>query len=466
MSDDNTVRFDFKEPFLDFPILLGTANVVRRRLGGAGEVLPAGRAGRVHAEADRRRSLQAGLAGAGSEARDRGIRRLLPPGPHQAADHGQRAGGGDARRHAGARRGRHHLFRPGRIDRPGQEESQGASGARGLRQLVAGIPRFPGPKSPFHDKRVREAVSLAIDRDAINQAECGGMGVVDGNWINDDVEYGMPWPKWERNLEKAKQLMAEAGYPERLQCRLGHAGAELLFARRARRLAVQAIGIRSQAADDGARRLPEAAAGRPKGMARASRSSSTARASAAPGRTGTTHLKCGGFNGRDRNCVPELDAKFDQIPGFDRSRRAQAAGRGDPAEILENYYFVPVFRHAFVNAIGPRIAAPKWQDVFPTITRAMPIRGKTSSSLSAGPGIGHGVQPQDRVCPSLLPDGGRKCSTLWKSMTGLAGPWLGNTDGFSLREVVEDAEADLWKKPHSFIKRVWPQGGGTCPGCQ
>jgi hypothetical protein len=36
--------------------------------------------------------------------------------------------------------------------------------------------------------------------------------------------------------------------------------------------------------------------------------------------------------------------------------------------MLENYYFVPVFRHAFVNAIGPRIAAKKWQDVFPTIT--------------------------------------------------------------------------------------------------
>ena len=31
-------------------------------------------------------------------------------------------------------------------------------------------------------------------------------------------------------------------------------------------------------------------------------------------------------------------------------------------------YFVPVFRHAFVNAIGPRIVAQKWQDVFPTIT--------------------------------------------------------------------------------------------------
>jgi hypothetical protein len=31
-------------------------------------------------------------------------------------------------------------------------------------------------------------------------------------------------------------------------------------------------------------------------------------------------------------------------------------------------YFVPIFRHAGVNAIDPGIAAQKWQDVFPTIT--------------------------------------------------------------------------------------------------
>jgi hypothetical protein len=34
--------------------------------------------------------------------------------------------------------------------------------------------------------------------------------------------------------------------------------------------------------------------------------------------------------------------------------------------MLDEYYFVPVFRHAFMNAIGPRIAAAKWQDVFPS----------------------------------------------------------------------------------------------------
>ena len=42
--DDRTIRFVFKEPFLDFAILFGTANVAAPRLGGAREVLQAGRA--------------------------------------------------------------------------------------------------------------------------------------------------------------------------------------------------------------------------------------------------------------------------------------------------------------------------------------------------------------------------------------------------------------------------------------
>ena len=107
-STTDTVRFHFKEPFLDFPILLGTGNV-----SGAGWVVPAKYyekvgPGRVHAEADRRRPLQARLAGTGDAARIRGVRRLLPPGAHQEAHDGQRAGGGDARRDARARRSGHH----------------------------------------------------------------------------------------------------------------------------------------------------------------------------------------------------------------------------------------------------------------------------------------------------------------------------------------------------------------------
>jgi len=68
--------------------------------------------------------------------------------------------------------------------------------------------------------------------------------------------------------------------------------------------------------------------------------------------------------------VPELDGKFSQyLASVDRDERQRLAEEIQ-REILENYYLVPVFRHAAMQAIGPRVAAARWQDVFPTVTTA------------------------------------------------------------------------------------------------
>ena len=42
----------------------------------------------------------------------------------------------------------------------------------------------------------------------MNEAETGGMGRISGNWINNDVQYAIEWPEFERNLERARLLRA------------------------------------------------------------------------------------------------------------------------------------------------------------------------------------------------------------------------------------------------------------------
>jgi peptide/nickel transport system substrate-binding protein len=80
---------------------------------------------------------------------------------------------------------------------------------------------FPGynePESPFHDKRVRQAVSLAINREFLVRQETDGVGKVWGNWVSPENRDalkgdGKDLPVPEFNVEKAKQLLAQAGFP-------------------------------------------------------------------------------------------------------------------------------------------------------------------------------------------------------------------------------------------------------------
>ena len=232
------------------------------------------------------------------------------------------------------------------------------------------FPGFHDPKNPFHDKRVREAVSLAINRDAINQAEAGGWGIIGGNWINDDVEYALPWPPFEFNVAKAKKLMAEAGYASGFKVDW-LTPVPPYYSRGERVISqLQAIGIQAklQVIERGV--FLKKLEGGLKEWPGVNILFTGARIGASWAGWYESNFRCGGHLASDKICVGELDAKFERYMASDRPAERQELAHQVQREILENYYFVPVFRHAVSAGIGSRIKAAKWQDVFPTITTA------------------------------------------------------------------------------------------------
>jgi peptide/nickel transport system substrate-binding protein len=69
------------------------------------------------------------------------------------------------------------------------------------------------PKSPWADKRVRLAASLAIDRQALNEAETLGLSRPVGSTVPKDFEFALPFDPHPLDPKRARQLLAEAGYP-------------------------------------------------------------------------------------------------------------------------------------------------------------------------------------------------------------------------------------------------------------
>jgi peptide/nickel transport system substrate-binding protein len=70
------------------------------------------------------------------------------------------------------------------------------------------------PKSPWHDKRLRQAVNLALDRQRINEAACLGFCPPAGVIVPRVMDFALQVEPAPYDPAKARKLLAEAGYPK------------------------------------------------------------------------------------------------------------------------------------------------------------------------------------------------------------------------------------------------------------
>jgi peptide/nickel transport system substrate-binding protein len=75
------------------------------------------------------------------------------------------------------------------------------------------FPEQWNPKSPWNDRRVRLAANLAIDKQAINEAERLGYSRLTGSMIPSGMEFALRLDPYPYDPTQAKRLLADAGFP-------------------------------------------------------------------------------------------------------------------------------------------------------------------------------------------------------------------------------------------------------------
>jgi peptide/nickel transport system substrate-binding protein len=219
---------------------------------------------------------------------------------------------------------------------------------------------FPGyaeKDSPFHDKRVREAVSLSLNRAFLSKQETQGIGAPYGNWITSEQPDalrgdGKDLPVPEHNPEKAKKLLAEAGFPN---------GFDLdwyvpfvpYFDMGQRILAdLAAVGIR------GKLEVLEGPGFRSKvGQGRKGFPGNRTIVQNIDIRSAAEMISIFATCGSTASfvCEPKIDELWKKHQASLDQEERESLSAQIQHMLIENYYFVPIYMNPFVHAVGPKV---------------------------------------------------------------------------------------------------------------
>jgi len=205
------------------------------------------------------------------------------------------------------------------------------------------------PKSPWADRRVRLAANLAMDRKALNESEYLGFARAASSIIPRDFQFFWAAPPYPHDPARARQLLAEAGYPRGFDA--GDLTTDAVYAATGEAVIndLRAVGIRAKL-----RPLERAAfykADQEKSFRNLVR-----QGSAAAGNASTrieAFVVTGGI--RAYGGYPDIDGLFrEQAVEVDPKRREAMLHRIQQL-MHERVMFAPILEPAFLSGVGPRV---------------------------------------------------------------------------------------------------------------
>jgi peptide/nickel transport system substrate-binding protein len=206
------------------------------------------------------------------------------------------------------------------------------------------------PKSPWHDRRVRLAANLAVDRKAINQAITLGHSRLTYSIIPSTFDYYWQPPGYEFDPAQAKKLLAEAGYPNGFDA--GDYYLDISYANVQEAIAsyLQGVGIKTKLVSrERASHWSTYADKKYKNLAYT--------ASGAFGNAATRIEAYVAANGAYvYGSYPDIDGLFrDQAAELDRKKR-EAMLHKIQQLMREKVMHIPMWELAFINGQGARVA--------------------------------------------------------------------------------------------------------------
>jgi peptide/nickel transport system substrate-binding protein len=204
-------------------------------------------------------------------------------------------------------------------------------------------------KSPWHNIKLRQAMSLAIDRPTINQAETLGFSRLTNSIIPDIFEFFWKPPAPVYDPARARRLLAEAGYPNGLDA--GEYFCDASYSNLAEAVLnnLQALGIRARL-----RPLERAAFFSAYGEKKLKNI-----VQAASGAFGNAATRLEAFVATGGAYVygsyPDIDGLFqEQASDLDYKRREATLHRIQQL-VHDKSMYAPIWQLAFLNGVGPRV---------------------------------------------------------------------------------------------------------------